>query len=485
MFFAFLFSAFLTVCPVAAQTPTGTPPPAKASETFVASYADTIEPLLPTVLSVSAVKTDKESGDVSAHANSMFDDFLEQFYDEAHPEKQDREILLGSGFVLDAANRLAITSAHVVSGFSTVSVTLNDTKVVEATVIGKDSKTDLALLKISGDFPLNAVKMGDSDKMRTGDVVFALGNPFGLGTTVTSGIVSALSRNIQVGPYDDFIQTDAAINRGNSGGPLFNAAGELIGVNTAIFSPSGGSVGIAFAVPSKTAAWVADGLLKDGYVKRARLGVKIQSVTKKTAQTLGLKDATGALVAQISSEAPAAASGLQVGDVILAYNGIPIEQMQKLPKLAAQTPIGSEVSLDVWRDGKTLKIPLTVDELTEREKAPLPVSEKADKTTVRFFKSLGISVANLSPAVRQKYRLGKSVRGVLITETAKNGDAAKKGLKAGDVLLEIDRMPVKSVSDFDVWAKKSVERGETSALLLIERKAERFFAVVDFYKTEK
>ena len=447
------------------------------------SYADIVEPLLPTAISVSAMKTDDKTA-VAAQTNSMFDDYLEQFYDEAHPEKDKKEILLGSGFILDVQQRLAVTNAHVVNSFSKVFVTLNDSRVVEADVVGKDSKTDLAVLKIGGNTPLTAVKMGDSDKTRTGDVVFALGNPFGLGTTVTSGIVSALSRNIQVGPYDDFIQTDAAINRGNSGGPLFNANGELIGVNTAIFSPSGGSVGVAFALPSKTAAWVVDSILKDGYVKRGRLGAKIQSVTEKTAQTLGLKEAAGALVAQITPDTPAADSGLQVGDVILNYNGIKIASMRDLPKLAAQTPIGSQVMLTVFRNGKTLEIPLIVDELKDEEKTPLPVFEKEDKTTVLPLKRLGISTANLSPAVRQKHRLGKLIKGVLISDAKKDGDAYKKGVRRGDVLLEIDRIPVQDVKDFAVWEKKSVASGDISALLLIERKGERFFAVVDLIAAE-
>lgn len=454
-----------------------------SAQSAPASYADTVEPLLATAISVSAVK-DSTMKAVSERTNSMFDDFLEQFYDEAHPEKQNGEILLGSGFILDANRRLAVTSAHVVDGFSKVTVTLNNTRTVAADVLGKDTKTDVALLKIGGDMPLQAVKTGDSDKARTGDVVFALGNPFGLGTTVTSGIVSALSRNIQVGPYDDFIQTDAAINRGNSGGPLFNAHGELIGVNTAIFSPSGGSVGIAFALPSKTAAWVVDSILKYGYVKRGRLGAKIQSVTPETAKALGLPEARGALVAQINPDAPAAQSGLQTGDVILSYNGVNIAKMHDLPKLAAQTPVGARVLLNVFRDGKTLDVPLIVDELKDEEKTPLPVSAEQDKTTVLKIGALGLSVADLSPAVRQKHRLGKSVKGVLVAGTEKNGDAAKKGVKLGDVILEIDRLPVKSTADFDKWRVISLERGESSALLRIERDNEQFFVVIDLIAGE-
>ena len=300
------------------------------------SYADTVEKLLPSVVSVSSVKADGETPDlVKALRGSPFEHFFSEHYRDGNFDAP-KSILLGSGFVYDAKGHI-LTSAHVVESLDEVRVTLNDGSVVSAKVAGRDAKTDIALLKADNPHALKPVKIGDSDTARVGDAVLAIGNPFGLGNTVTSGIVSARSRDIQVGPYDDFIQTDAAINRGNSGGPLFNVKGELIGVNTAIFSPSGGSVGIAFAAPSNIVKAIADALIKDGVVRRGRLGLKVQSVSPELAKSLKLPKAYGAYVSEVENPK----TTVKQGDVIVSFNGREVPSMRALPKMAAFAPVGS------------------------------------------------------------------------------------------------------------------------------------------------
>ena len=449
----------------------------KAHAVPAQGYADIVEPLLSSVVSVSAVKT-SDGALKGVPEDSSFNDFLQQFYNAQNPQASEREILLGSGFVLDETEGLLVTSAHVTDVFPAVSVTFNDGTVKQAAVVGRDEKTDLALLRVDTDTPLTAVKTGDSDAVRVGDVVFAVGNPFGLGNTVTSGIVSARSRNIQVGPYDDFLQTDAAINRGNSGGPLFNAAGEMIGVNTAIFSPSGGSVGIAFAVPSKMMAWVVDNLKRYGKVKRAQLGLKIQTVTPDIAKDAGLPEPVGALVAEVPPASPAGKAGILPGDVITAFNGIKITQMRLLTRLASQFPVGEEAVLDVFRAGKTLKIPVVLIELAEEKKAVLPVTP-ADAQSVEAPAGLGFFAADLTPAVRQKNRLPKTAKGIVVTAVRSSSDVEQKGLRVGDLLVEMDKVPMSSVKSFDTWRQKRDAQGLTSASLIIERGGERYFMIVD------
>lgn len=395
-----------------------------------------------------------------------------------------KAILLGSGFVYSADGYI-VTSSHVVENMGEVMVTMNGGKALKGKVVGKDPKTDIALIKVESKEPLTPVVFADSDASRVGDVVLAIGNPFGLGNTVTSGIISARSRDIQVGPYDDFLQTDAAINRGNSGGPLFNTKGELVGVNTAIFSPSGGSVGIAFAVPSNMAKWVADSLIKDGRVRRGRLGLKVQTVSPEIAKSLNMPRAYGALVAGVDPKSPAASSDVRTGDVIVSFNGREVSSMRMLPRMAAEAPVGKTAVLGVWRDGKVFKVSTVLDEM--KEPAPAPKARavtEADETNVEPIKFLGVTVADLSPAVRQKFRLSKSAEGVLITSVAPNTDAAGKGLRAGDLIVEADRKPMRTTKSVAEWKLEAAETGQDSAFLLIERGGERFFMVVKFSMPE-
>lgn len=435
------------------------------------SYADTVEKLLPSVVSVSSVKADGETPDlVKALRGSPFEHFFSEHYRDGNFDAP-KSILLGSGFVYDAKGHI-LTSAHVVESLDEVRVTLNDGSVVSAKVAGRDAKTDIALLKADNPHALKPVKIGDSDTARVGDAVLAIGNPFGLGNTVTSGIVSARSRDIQVGPYDDFIQTDAAINRGNSGGPLFNVKGELVGVNTAIFSPSGGSVGIAFAAPSKMVKAIADSLIKDGAVRRGRLGLKVQSVSPELAKTLKLPKAYGAYVSEVENPK----TTVKKGDVVVSFNGREVPSMRDLPKMAAFAPVGSTARLGIIRNGQKITAPIVLMELKDA-----PKSVRAAETSDSFpIPLLGVWGIELTPEARQKNGIQKSVSGILITKVAPKSDAAQKGIKAGDVVVELDKKPVKSVDAVAQWAAETAEMGLDTAFVLIDRGGERFFAVVKF-----
>ena len=445
----------------------------------VVSFADVVQKVLPSVVSVSATKVAAEPPEMMmALRGSPFEQFFKDIYRDGGFDMP-KSILLGSGFVYDTDGHI-VTSAHVVENMKSVTVTMNDGTAFEGKVLGRDPKTDLALIKIeAGD--LTPVVIGSSDKARIGDPVLAVGNPFGLGNTVTSGIISARSRDIQVGPYDDFIQTDAAINRGNSGGPLFNADGEMIGVNTAIFSPSGGSVGIAFAVPSKMVKTVADALIKDGIVRRGRLGVGVQTVTPDIAKSLGLPKAQGALVAGVDKASPAAKADIKSGDVILRFDGQPVAVMRDLPRMAAETPIGKTVPVVVWRDGKEKRVEITVSEMKDAVPVQaLPNAPPAERIAAREIPLLGVTVAEITPDLRRKFHLTKNAAGLVVLSVAPNSDAAGKGLRTGDLLVELDRKAVTGFKTLEMWETDAAEMGQESAFVLIERNSERFFAVVRF-----
>lgn len=446
----------------------------------VVSFADTVQKVLPSVVSVSATKISAEPPEMMlALRGSPFEQFFKDVYRDGGFDAP-KSILLGSGFVYDNRGHI-VTSAHVVENLDEVLVTMNDGTVLTGKVLGRDPKTDLAVVRVDGK-NLTPVVLADSDTARIGDPVMAVGNPFGLGNSVTTGIVSARSRDIQVGPYDDFIQTDAAINRGNSGGPLFNAAGQMIGVNTAIFSPSGGSVGIAFAVPSKMVKTVADALIKDGVVKRGRLGLKIQTVTPEMAKNLKMPKPSGALVAGIDPKSAAVKSKIKKGDVVIRFNQKDVASMRDLPRMAAETPVGTKVPVTVWRDGKPLDLSLTLSEMPEPvSSSVLPNGvDSAGTVEAKDLGLLGVSVAELTPEIRQKYRLAKNAVGLAVIKVVAGSDAALKGLKPGDLLVELDK---KKLADFQAaayWENEAAEMGRESAFVLIDRNGERFFAVVRF-----
>jgi serine protease Do len=405
---------------------------------------------------------------------SPFEEFFEEFFknrrgqgeNKGAPQGPRRVNSLGSGFVIDPEG-LVVTNNHVIADADEISVVFNDGSKLKAELIGKDSKTDLALLRIKPDKPLKAVKFANSDKLRLGEWVIAIGNPFSLGGSVTAGIVSARNRDINSGPYDNYIQTDAAINRGNSGGPLFNLDGEVVGVNTAIISPSGGSIGIGFAVPSNTAMAVLDQLREFKEVRRGWLGVRIQQVTDDIAESLGIKPVRGALVAGIDDKGPAKPAGIEPGDVIVKFDGKDIKEMRDLPKIVGDTPIGKDVPVVVIRKGKE---EIKTVRLGRLEDTPVQASVKTDapaeeKSVVQ--KALGLNLAGMSDDLRKKYKIKDAVKGVVITAVEANSAAAEKRLNAGDVIVKVTDEEVTNPADVQKRIDQLKKDGKKTALLLV------------------
>ncbi len=405
---------------------------------------------------------------------SPFEEFFEEFFknrrgqgeNKGAPQGPRRVNSLGSGFVIDAEG-LVVTNNHVIADADEISVVFNDGSKLKAELIGKDSKTDLALLRIKPDKPLKAVKFANSDKLRLGEWVIAIGNPFSLGGSVTAGIVSARNRDINSGPYDNYIQTDAAINRGNSGGPLFNLEGEVVGVNTAIISPTGGSIGIGFAVPANTAMAVLDQLREFKEVRRGWLGVRIQQVTDDIAESLGIKPVRGALVAGIDDKGPAKPAGIEPGDVIVKFDGKDIKEMRDLPKIVGDTPIGKDVPVVVIRKGKE---EVKTVRLGRLEDTPQQASVKTDapaeeKSVVQ--KALGLNLAGMTDDLRKKYKIKDAVKGVVITAVEANSAAAEKRLNAGDVIVKVTDEEVTNPADVQKRIDQLKKDGKKTALLLV------------------
>ncbi len=355
-----------------------------------------------------------------------------------------------------------------------ITVRLSDDTSLKAKLIGSDEKTDLALLKVDSDKPLPAAKWGDSEKTRIGDWVMAIGNPFGLGGSVTAGIVSARQRDINSGPYDDFIQTDAAINRGNSGGPMFNLDGEVVGVNTAIFSPSGGSVGIGFAIPSALAHNVIMQLRKHGEVRRGWLGVRIQTITDELAEGLRLSGSSGALVASVTEGGPAEAAGITQGDVILKFNSRTVPDMRRLPRMVAETPIGEDVDVVIFRKGKEMTVQVRLGELDDEQIARATAGEENTPPDADLAKipDLGLALGKITPELRERFGLGEKTDGVVITDVDSAGSGAEKGLKPGDVIVEVDQEEVRSPTEVADRVKKAKDEGYRVVTLLVFREGD-------------
>jgi serine protease Do len=412
---------------------------------------------------------------------SPFEEFFEEFFKNRRGENNDqnqspnrtprRVSSLGSGFVIDPSG-LVVTNNHVISEADEVSVVFGDGSKLKAEILGRDQKTDLALLKIQPDRPLKAVKFGDSDRLRIGEWVIAIGNPFGLGGSVSAGIVSARNRDINSGPYDSYIQTDAAINRGNSGGPLFNLQGEVIGINTAIISPSGGSIGIGFAVPSNNAIAVVNQIRDHGEVRRGWLGVRIQQVTDEIAESLGLKPVRGALVAGVDDRGPAKPAGIEPGDVIVKFDGKEISQMRDLPRIVGDTPVGKDVDVVVIRKGKeenkTVKLGRLED--VEKQAAAAADSKKdtpADQQRSVVQRTLGLDLARLTDDLRKRYKIKETVKGVVVTGVEPGSAAADKRLNAGDVIVEVAQQAVSNPADLQRRVEALKKEGKKTALLLV------------------
>ena len=447
------------------------------------SFADLAEKLLPGVVNISSSQTlqahnDRAGPEIPVFPpGSPFEQFFRDFLDRNRPGGQHGDHppqmaphkmqSLGSGFIVDPAG-IVVTNNHVIDGADEITVTLQDNTSLKATLIGRDERTDIAVLKVTPDKPLSALTFGDSDRSRVGDWVLAIGNPFGLGGSVTAGIVSARGRDIQQGPYDNFIQTDAAINRGNSGGPLFNLDGEVIGINTAIYSPSGGSIGIGFSIPSNLAKTVVAQLRNFGRAKRGWLGVKIQQVTPDIAESVGLKEPVGALVANVEEDGPAASAKLHGGDIILKFNGQEVKEMRSLPRIVAETEIGRDVALTVWRDGKEITLTAKVGELPDEPKAAEAAPDRPEPAHPTELAGLGLKLAPITPEARDHYQLGQDQKGVLITDVAPGSGAAERGIRPGDVIVEVQQQEVNTPAEVVERVERVRKSSRRSVLLLIQ-----------------
>ncbi|MGE0116641.1 MAG: DegQ family serine endoprotease [Dongiaceae bacterium] len=439
------------------------------------SFADLAQSLLPGVVNISTTQNVAEE---SITGEENLDQFFKDFFERQRRNnpQQHRTTSLGSGFVIDPTGYI-VTNNHVIAEADEITVRFHDDSELKATLVGSDDKTDLALLKVETKTPIVSLAWGDSDGLRIGDWVLAIGNPFGLGGTVTAGIVSARNRILdQGGPYDDYIQTDASINRGNSGGPLFNMDGEVVGVNTLIYSNNaGGSVGIGFAIPSGMAKNVIAQIREFGRPRRGWLGVRIQTVNDELAEGLRLPQAKGALVANVTPQGPAEKAGIRQGDVILKFDGKEVNQMRTLPRMVAETPIRKKVDVVVIRQGKEMTMQVELGELTEEaEQASLQSGPEQTAPSAKEGRiaALGLTLSELSGSLRQKFSLAADAKGVVVTDVDQNSAAAEKGLHAGDVIVEVDQQAVATPADVDKRVTEAKDRGYRVVTLLLFREGD-------------
>jgi len=449
-------------------------------------FANIVEQVRPSVVSIEVTRA------VSAVPTEMeevpFKEFFERFFDEGmkrrfgygprgdgerHNPIPNEPMAAGSGIIVDADGYI-VTNNHVVEDASEILVTLDGGETYDAELIGRDPKTDLALIKIDADEDLGVASFGDSDAVRVGDWVIAVGNPFGLDNTVTMGIVSSRGRSIGAGPYDDFLQIDASINRGNSGGPAFNTKGEVIGVNTAIFSPSGGNIGIGFAIPANMVRDIVADLKEHGKVERGWLGVHIQAVTDDLAEGLGLSEAKGAIVTEVVPEGPASDAGFEQGDVITAVNGEMFTAMRDLPRMIARLDSGESVEVAIWRRGKERTLTAKIGRFPKSEQiATADDVEGASEQEV-----LGMKLAKLDPSTREFYDINENMDGVMITDVEPDSWASRKGLTPGDVILKVDFDAVLSPRDVVAAIDAAGKNKKRTVLFLVSRETqERFVAL--------
>ncbi len=448
--------ALLLICWV---VPAGAQPP---------DFVALAEQLKPSVVNIGTAKTVKPRipsypGPRNPGGNDLFEEFFERFFRDA-PQSSRKQQSLGSGFIISEDGYI-LTNDHVVEGADEITVKLSDGREFKGEVRGLDPKLDLALIQIDAGEELPVAKLGDSDSIKIGEWVMAIGNPFGLEQTVTVGIISAKGRVIGAGPYDDFIQTDASINPGNSGGPLFNIHGEVVGINTAIVA---GGQGIGFAIPVKMAKQIIPQLRADGHVTRGWLGVTIQPLTQELADSFGLKNTHGTLVTDIVKGSPADKAGLQRGDVLLSYDGEQIEELNDLPRLVAATPVDKIVNVKIFRDGKERTVKVTVGKMDEGERE-FAASDKAGGGT------LGITASNVTPELAERFALN-GLSGILITRIAPDSPAAAGGLRVADLIIEADGKEVKSVRDFEAIVGR-MSPGQVLRLL-IQRKSTLLYTTI-------
>lgn len=486
---AFALAALMAAAPLAAPAPALAQ---RAPETF----APLARQLLPSVVNVSTTQNVQaragrpDAPEIpQAPPGSPFEEFFRDFFNRNRPpgqqgeggprqqqqQPQRRPQSLGSGFIIQAGDGAAIivTNNHVIDGADEINVILQDNTTIRAELLGTDPRTDLAALRIRTDRALTAVPWGNSDEAQVGDWVVAIGNPFGLGGSVTAGIVSARGRDIRQGAYDDFIQTDAAINRGNSGGPLFNLQGQVIGINTAIYSPSGGSIGIGFAIPSNLARNVISQLAEGGRVRRGWLGVNIQQVTDDIAENLRVPGgARGALISRAQEDGPAAAGGIRAGDVVIRFNGQEVRDMRSLPRIVADTRVGTQAPVVVWRDGREETLQVTVGELPTdpREAAArggrAPQPNEAPRPME--LTGLGMRVAPITSELRERFSIRAEQRGVVIVEVTPGGSGAERDLRPGDVIVEVQQEKVNTPQELQERIERARRQNRATVLLMVE-----------------
>ncbi|CDX26904.1 putative periplasmic serine endoprotease DegP-like [Mesorhizobium sp. ORS 3324] len=472
---------------VAATTQT----PAAGIKAPNGSFAPIVATTKPAVVTVTTVMKAQPNamGDASPFdGNSPFDEYFRQFFGDqgvpmpkAPPQQQaPRQEALGSGFIVNADGTI-VTNNHVIDGATSIKVTLDDGTELPAKLVGHDAKNDLAVLKVKASKPLPTIKWGDSNKLMTGDQVLAIGNPFGIGTTVTAGIVSARGRDLHSGPFDDFIQIDAPINRGNSGGPLVDVNGNVVGIDTAIFSPNGGSVGVGFAIPSDQAQKVVAKLMKGGNIEYGYLGVQIQPVTQDVASAMGLDHPGGALVAAVTDGSPAAKAGIEIGDVITGFGGNEIKDPKDLSRAVADVSPGSKETVDIWRKGKALQISTDVGRNSEDTQTASTGEEgKPSAGQGLGVPSLGLGLTDITPDIRQQLNLADNQRGAVVESVSPDKAASAAGLQPGDVIVGVDQTPVKSARQANQVIAEAGKSGKKSVLLLIERGDQQIFVAVPF-----
>ena len=419
--------------------------------------------------------------------DSPYNDFFRQFFGEDSPfgqmprHRQGGQVsqALGSGFIVSPEGMI-VTNNHVIDGATDIKVTLDDGQEFKGTLLGRDAKTDLAVVKIDAGKPLPTVSWGDSDKLRAGDSVIAIGNPFGIGTTVTSGIVSARGRDLHNGPYDDFIQVDAAINHGNSGGPLVDMSGKVVGINTAIYSPNGGNVGVGFAIPSDQAAAVVAKLEQGTTIEHGYIGVQIQPVTKDIAEAVGMGEGSGALVAEVVDGTPAAEAGMKNGDIVTGFAGKPVTTPKDLSRLVADTAPGQKEPLTVWRQGKAETLSITVGRNSEEKQASAATPGAHKQHGNLAVPELGMDLAELTPDLREQLGLDASVHGGVVSKVNPDKAAGENGIEQGDIVLSVNQHAVSSAKDAVAQIDEAEKGGRKSVLLQIKRGDQNLFVGLQF-----
>jgi len=437
---------------------------------FERGYADLVDKLLPSVVSIATTQiVERQASPIpELPEGHPFNDMFKDFFGNQMP-KRENLTGLGSGFIISDEGYV-VTNNHVISGADEITVIFNNgLDEVAATLVGTDPKTDIAVLKIDpSNLNIQHVNWGNSEISRVGDIVLAIGNPLGLGGTVTSGIISSINRDIGGGPYVDFIQTDAPINRGNSGGPLFNLDGEVIGINSMIISQTGGSVGLGFSIPSKTAKLIVDQIISFGQAKRGWLGVQIQDLTQEFSDSLGYDSTDGAFVASVEPNSPAAAANIQAGDIIIEFDGKPINSFKDLPKVVAETDIGKEVIVKVWRNGAMTNITVKIDELNE--------GVKVASNDGLYVKDLDITLAELDNETKQTMGVDMKTQGILVKEVG----SKNQSLRSNDIIIQVSSEKIDSLATFETILEDSLKLKRDKLLLRVIREGNEFWLINPF-----